>query len=69
MVADGLTVSVARYCKDKGIMISAVSRGTNISADILRRCLSAKNRVLRAEEFMKICSFLEKDPSDFFPNA
>lgn len=64
-MADVATNRIAQYVQEKGIKVSAISRGTGIPDGILRRCLSTKERDLRADEFLGICNFLEKKPSDF----
>lgn len=65
LTTDTATVRVAEYINELGVKISAVSRGTGIPDGILRRSLSAKERSLRVDEFLKICNFLNKDPLDF----
>lgn len=62
-----VTNRVSKYVRDKGINIRAMSRGTNISYEILYASVGDKNRnrELRADEFLAICSFLELDPMSF----
>lgn len=62
---DTATRQIARYVQDKGVKISAISRGTGIPDGILRRCLATKDRALRADEFLSICDFLEIEPIKF----
>ena len=63
---DIATKAVSDYIKDKGITISAISEKTKIPSGKLYSSLSEKGtRDLRASEFLMICSFLEKDPTDF----
>ena len=64
-MADAVTDRVAQYIQEKGIKVSVISRGTGISDGILRRSLSTQDRDLRADEFLGICGFLERDPFDF----
>jgi len=64
---DVTTTNVSQYVAQQGIKISKISRDTEISDGILRRCLTTRSRELRADEFMKLCVFLEKSPFDFWP--
>ena len=64
-MADKVTQAVALYIKNRGISVSAVSRGTKIPDGILRRSVSSLERNLRASEFIDICAFLEEDPASF----
>ena len=64
-MSDVATARMAEYISELGIKISNVSRGTGIPDGILRRSLSAKERSLRADEFLRICNFLGKEPFDF----
>lgn len=64
-MADIVTDRIAQYVQEKGIKVSAISRGTGIPDGILRRSLSTRERDLRADEFLGICGFLEKEPFDF----
>lgn len=63
---DKATNCVAEYVNKLGIKISSISRGTGVPDGILRRSLSAKERDLRADEFLAICNFLGKSPFDFY---
>jgi DNA-binding Xre family transcriptional regulator len=62
---DFATKAVADYIKQKDIQIKALSRSTDISDNILNRSLNKLARPLRANEFLAICVFLKKNPSDF----
>lgn len=64
-MTDVATERIAQYVQEKGFKVSAISRGTGISDGVLRRSLSAKERSLRADEFLGICDFLGKEPFDF----
>lgn len=64
-MSDIATKRIAEYISDLGIKISSVSRETGIPDGILRRSLSTRERSLRADEFLKICYFLGKEPFDF----
>ena len=59
------TKMVANYIKQKGIPIKELSRNTDISEYTLDRSLNKLVRPLRANEFLAICAFLEKNPNDF----
>ena len=61
---DNITQAVSAFIKDKGIQVSTISRKTGISRDILHNSFSGK-RKLRADEYLAVCDFLEKDPKDF----
>ena len=63
---DKATNCVAEYVNKLRIKISSISRGTGVPDGILRRSLSAKERDLRADEFLAICNFLGKSPFDFY---
>lgn len=64
-MADVATTNMANYIETLGIKISAISRGSGIPDGILRRSLSSRDRDLRADEFLRICLFLGKEPFDF----
>ncbi len=61
------TKAVANYIKSKGISVKTISERTGISYSVLydSLCSKTRNRDLRADEFMAVCNFLEKDPRDF----
>lgn len=61
---DKATTELFEFVKRKGITYKAVSNATGISYDKIRRC-ALQNRKLRADEFLLVCRFLEKDPLDF----
>lgn len=62
----GVTEKVGKYISSLGIKISVLSRDTGISRNILDACFSESGtRVLRADEFLLICSFLDLDPREF----
>lgn len=65
-MADVATTNISNYIKKIGINISALSRGTGISDDILRRSIVRAERSLRFDEAISICKFLEKEPFDFY---
>lgn len=61
------TKAIADYIKEKGISVKKVSDKTGIPYCVLydSLCSKTRNRDLRADEFMAVCNFLEKDPRDF----
>ncbi len=58
--------SLNNYILEKGITISAISKGTKISSGILYNSFRGK-RNLRADELISICGFLEINPMRFMP--
>ena len=64
-MADRATNRVADYTDQKGIKLSVLASGTGIPEGMLRRSLGQRERDLRAEEFISICTFLEVDPRRF----
>ena len=65
-MADSMTTNIAEFIEKMGINISALSRGTGISDNVLRRSIVRKERSLRADESMVICNFLHRDPFEFY---
>lgn len=65
-MADTATNNIADYIKGMGINVSALSRGTGVSDNILRRSIVKKERDLRYGEALAICQFLGKNPLDFY---
>lgn len=59
------TLKLADYVERLGVKIAVISRETGIPDGILRRSLCTKERDMRAGEFLRVCRFLEKSPSDF----
>ena len=66
-MADIATNNIADYIKRIGINISALSRNSGVSDNVLRRSIVNKARSLRFAEAMAICSVLGKSPLDFYP--
>lgn len=64
-MADIATNHIADYVDKMGVRLTVMSKETGISYEILRRSLSNRDRDLRADEFIEICNFLQKDPMDF----
>lgn len=63
---DYATKNLSKYVTSKGIQISAISKATQIPYNALWMSLNPNgNRVLRADEFLNVCGFLEKNPMDF----
>lgn len=65
-MADSMTTNISEFIEKTGINISALSRGTGIPDGILRRSIVKRERNLRASESMAICSFLQRDPFEFY---
>ena len=65
---DLVTSNVAKYVSDKGINIAKLARETKIPYQSLYVSLGerSRGRELRAEEFLKICHFLDMDPLYFW---
>lgn len=61
---DLATKKLAEYVRDKGYSLLNVSKKTGIPYGRLYPCFSGK-RSLRADEFLIVCKFLEKDPFQF----
>lgn len=64
--ADPATNLAADYITRCAISRAEISRSTGISEGILRRCLVQRERSLRADEFLRLCVFLGKEPMDFW---
>ncbi len=60
-----VTNEVAKYIREKGIRVSAISKQTGLSKDVLYNSLGG-NRKLRVDEFLLICKFLNIQPEYFF---
>jgi len=61
------TRRLAGYIKEKGFTITAISMGTGISYGKLDKSLNPEGkRELRADEYLAICGFIEKNPMDFY---
>ena len=62
-----ITNNIAKYIDDKKINLSKLSRKAKVSYAALYTSLKNKDRQrpLRADELIKICKVLEKDPRDF----
>jgi hypothetical protein len=66
---DFATKAIADYIKQEGIQIKVISQKTNISDNILDMSLNNLVRPLRANEFLAICAFLDKNPIAFKRDA
>ena len=64
---DNTTKRISEFVRNKGFNLSDMSRKTGIPYGALYTslCNEARARDLKADEFLKICHFLEKDPMDF----
>ena len=62
-----VTENLNEYIQSMGISISKMSKATGIPYGNLIASLTSKqrNRSLRDDEFLSVCSFLGKDPMDF----
>lgn len=67
MDLSNVTKNVATYVKEKGINLSKMARDTKIpySALYTSLCDDGRERALRADELLDICSYLEVDPRSF----
>ena len=60
------TESVSAYIKGMGITVAKMSKATGIQSSVLYDCFDKKKtRKLNADEFLKVCLFLHKDPVEF----
>ena len=59
-----VTTEISEYVRNKGINISRMARETGIPYNCLHASLgmSDRERELRADEFIKVCKYLEIDP-------
>lgn len=63
---DNLTNRVAQYVRDKGISVVRIAERTGLPYGSIYPSLCANpTRSLRADEFMRICAFLDIDPEKF----
>lgn len=67
---DNPTTRISEYVKATGINVSNMSRSTGIPYVSLYDSLlnDARDRDLRAGEFVKICNFLQISPMKFVDN-
>lgn len=63
-----VTEKVAKYVMEKGINLAKLSRETKIPYQSLYVSLTenSRGRELRADEFLRICRFLDVDPMRFW---
>ena len=61
---DFATKELSKHIKNKGIKLAKISSATGLSYYVVTASLSGE-RPLRAEEFLKICQFLNVDPNQF----
>ncbi|WP_418539725.1 helix-turn-helix domain-containing protein [Massilistercora timonensis] len=61
------TRNLGRYVRDKGFNLSELSRKTGVPYMALYDSLinEKRDRSLRVDEYLKVCSHLELDPMDF----
>lgn len=62
-----VTRNVSRYVKERGINLSKLSRDTGIAYAALYSSLydDERDRSLRDDELIAVCSFLKINPMDF----
>lgn len=65
-MSDLSTTKLSEYVEQLGINIADLARKTGIPDGILRHSIVRRERSLRAEEYMIICNFIGKDPSEFY---
>jgi lambda repressor-like predicted transcriptional regulator len=65
-----VTKNISRYINKKGFNLKKLSRETGIPYNSLYSslCNPTRNRDLRDDEFVKICSFIGVNPMDFANN-
>lgn len=63
---DNATRRVSEYIEEKGLNIMNLSRKTGVPYGILQRSVVRRERDLRADEFLKICEFLQIDPLSMY---
>lgn len=64
---DMITAAVAEYVKEKGIAVTGIAEKTGLPYGAIYPSLCpAPTRKLRADEFMRICLFLEVPPEQFW---
>lgn len=60
------TEALREYIKIKKISVKSIAKSTGLPYRKLQSCLSANcTRKLRADEFLKVCFFLQIDPYRF----
>ncbi len=65
-----VTEALGDYIKNRGISITRISDATGISYNALVNCFDRKKtRVLRGDELLLVCKFLEVNPYDFLRSA
>lgn len=62
------TKALTEFISERGIKGIAISRATGISVNILYPCLKGE-REMRADEFMKVCEFVQADPMELYKSA
>lgn len=63
---DGVTMALAAYVRERGITVTTLADKTGLSYGAIYPSLcQSPTRKLRADEFMRICNFLDVDPLKF----
>lgn len=65
-----VTNNVRDYIKDRGITVTRIAEATGVNYQKLCRSFDDNfARELNADEFLKVCRFLEVDPFAFMKSA
>ena len=60
------TKALSKYLDEKGIAITTISKATGCTLNVLYPSLKkGGTRPLRADEYLKICKFIEVEPFRF----
>lgn len=63
-----IETKLADEFRNRGIKITVAAKQTDIPYSVLRQALRGR-RQLRANEFLKLCAFLQVDPDDYRPST
>jgi hypothetical protein len=66
MSSIGVTVRLSDYIVTKGYKLTSIAAGSGVNYDTLWRCVNGVQQ-MTAEDFMKVCLYIEKNPMDFAP--
>lgn len=61
-----LEQNIGNYVKSKGIQLTVMAKATGIVYSSLYDSILENSRPIRGTELLKVCKFLEKDPSFFY---
>lgn len=62
---DYATAKLRGQIQEKGISIAKIAKNTGFPYSALWGSLSEGTRTLRADEFLSVCAFLEKNPAEY----